>query len=292
MATVFIAVIRWEAEKTNEKKATLEEDIVKFRWLDTHLKGAALADITAEKIQAIANKKFEEKVSPSTVNRYLALIRSVLRRAADRWKWLEQAPKIAFYKEPPPRLRFLRVEQLDILLSYLPEHQRDITLFALATSLRQSNVLHLTWDQIDLPRRIGWIHANQTKASNAIGTPLNQIACGVLQRQLGKHPQRIFTYRGKPIGQVNTKAWRKALVKAGIEDFRWHDLRHTWASWLAMNKATLLEIKELGAWKTLSMVMRYAHLSQDHLIGVSARLDDVMQNPIVGESTLSAHWAK
>jgi integrase len=75
----------------------------------------------------------------------------------------------------------------------------------------------------------------------------------------------VFTYRGERVIQVSTKAWGKALQRAGIEDFRWHDLRHTWASWHVQRGTPLHVPQELGGWKSVEMVRRYAHLSGDHL---------------------------
>jgi integrase len=102
--------------------------------------------------------------------------------------------------------------------------------FTLATGLRESNVLNLEWQQIDMRRRVAWIHPDQAKAETAIGVPLNDEAISVLREQLGKHDAYVFTYNGKPVGKAGTAAWRKALKRAGIKNFRWHDLRHTWAS--------------------------------------------------------------
>ena len=95
--------------------------------------------------------------------------------------------------------------------------------------------------------------------------PLNDLAVSVLERQRGKHRVRVFTYRNKPIGQVNTKTWKAALKRCGIRDFRWHDLRHTWASWLRQQDVPTWVLQELGGWKSESMVRRYAHLSVKHL---------------------------
>jgi integrase len=84
-------------------------------------------------------------------------------------------------------------------------------------------------------------------------------------RQIGKHPERVFTYDGKPVAWANTLAWRKALKRAGIADFRWHDLRHTWASWHVQNGTPLYVVQEMGAWESEGMVRRYAHLAPAHL---------------------------
>jgi integrase len=105
--------------------------------------------------------------------------------------------------------------------------------FSLETGLRRSNVTGLQWSQIDLTRRTAWIHPDQAKVRKAIAVPLSADAVIVLRDQMGKHLTHVFSYQGKPVTQVNTKAWRAALQRAGIGDFRWHDLRHTWASWQA-----------------------------------------------------------
>ena len=138
-------------------------------------------------------------------------------------------------------------------------------LFALATGLRQGNITGLTWDRVDLSRRIITIEHGDTKNGEALGVPLNDLALSVLERQSGGHPTRVFTYQGKPIRQVNTKAWKNAVKRAGIKDYRWHDLRHTWASWLRQNDVPTWVLQELGGWKSEVMVRRYAHMSVKHL---------------------------
>jgi integrase len=123
----------------------------------------------------------------------------------------------------------------------------------------------LEWAQVDLGRQFAWIHADQAKARKPISVPLNSGVMSVLTRQIGRHPTRVFTYEGKPVRQVNTKAWRNALKRAGITGFRWHDLRHTWASWHVQNGTPLNALQELGAWESADMVRRYGHLGQNHL---------------------------
>ena len=82
----------------------------------------------------------------------------------------------------------------------------------------------------------------------------------------------MFSYRGKPVTQVSTKAWYAALARAGIKDFRWHDLRHTWASWHVQSGTPLFALQELGGWESTAMVRRYAHLAADHLAPYADRL--------------------
>ena len=121
---------------------------------------------------------------------------------------------------------------------------------------------------------MAWIHADQSKSRKAIGVPLNATALGVILDQQGKHGNYVFTYQGKPVARTTTKAWYSALERAGIEDFRWHDLRHTWASWHVQRGTSLQELQDLGGWSTFDMVLRYAHLAADHLKGAACRLDD------------------
>jgi integrase len=82
----------------------------------------------------------------------------------------------------------------------------------------------------------------------------------------------VFSYEGKSIRQVSTKAWYAALERAGITDFRWHDLRHTWASWHVQNGTPLHALQELGGWESSEMVRRYAHFSAEHLAPYADRL--------------------
>ncbi len=98
----------------------------------------------------------------------------------------------------------------------------------------------------------------------------------VLERQKGKHPIRVFTYSGKPLANVATRAWRRALVRAEIIDFRWHDLRHTWATWQRQAGTPTHELQRLGGWKSRVMVERYAHLAPEHLASAAGRIDGML----------------
>ena len=106
--------------------------------------------------------------------------------------------------------------------------------------------------------------------------PLNESAMAVLHRQRGKHPDRVFTFRGKPLNSANTTSWRAALKRAGSEGFRWHDLGHTWATWQRQAGTPTHELQRLGGWRTGAMVERYAHLAPDYLALAASRLDGVL----------------
>jgi len=267
------AVVRWLTETT--EKATHQEDIRKFRWLDPFLGTLMLDQITLDVLDSIKVEKLKTAGKP-TVNRYLALIRAVLLRARDEWEWIDRTPKVKLFKEGPGRERSITLQQAEALLCELPVHQRDVVLFALATGLRQSNVLNLEWSHVNLDSGHAWVGAAQSKNRRPIAVPLNATALAVLRRQLGKHPERVFTYRGRPIAWGNTLAWRRAVKRAGIENLRWHDLRHSWASWHRQAGTPTHELQRLGGWRSPVMVERYAHLAPDHLAIAANRLDPLL----------------
>ena len=264
------AVVRWLDETSH--KATQHDDVHHLRWLDPYLGHRTLNSVTRDQIDDLIAKRKGEGVSNATVNRMLAVVRAILRRAALDWEWIDKYPRIKLLPEPKRRIRWITREDAQRLLDELPEHLAEMVRLTLATGLRQSNVTRLEWSQVDLEMRVAWIHPDQAKARKAISVPLNAEAILVLRRQQGRHALRVFTYQGKPVREVNTKAWRHALQRVGIEDFRWHDLRHTWASWHVQNGTPLHALQEMGAWESVEMVRRYAHLGQNHLADYAENL--------------------
>lgn len=264
------AVVRWLKEQSH--KATIGTDKIHLRWLDAHLSGKHLDTINRAMIDRITDAKLAEGVSNASVNRVLEVLRAILRKCVNEWEWLDRAPQVRMLKEPTRRIRFLTREEAQRLLAELPEHLADMAAFSLATGLRRSNVTGLQWSQVDVVKRLAWIHPDQAKARKAIPVPLNAEAVLLIRKLIGKHPTHVFSYHGHPILQVSTKAWYKALERAGIEDFRWHDLRHTWASWHVQGGTPLFALQELGGWESPEMVRRYAHLAADHLAPYADRL--------------------
>ena len=100
----------------------------------------------------------------------------------------------------------------------------------------------------------------------------------VLLAQVGKSSEYVFTFRGKPVANISTKAWWAALERAGIDDFRWHDLRHTFATWHREAGTPTHELQRLGGWKTMAMVERYAHVAPEGLQAAANRLDNQLQS--------------
>ena len=263
--------------RETQHKRTHREDVNKLRWLAPYLEGKALDEINRDLIEHIKQERLNV-AGAGTANRYLALIRSILRKARDEWEWIERIPKVALLRENEGRLRYLTREECARLLQELPEHMRPIVLFSLATGLRQSNVKKLRWDHINMDQGYAWIDAKDHKNGSARSVSLNDTAMHVLRQQQGNHSEYVFTYKGKPIANVGTKAWYAALERAGIRDFRWHDLRHTFATWHRQAGTPAHELQRLGGWKTTIMMERYAHMGQDDLLHAAKRLDNLMRS--------------
>ena len=267
------AVLRWLRETRH--KATHKESITQLKRLDKYLDGKPLSAITRDIIDRIREARIAEGVSNGTVNRTMEVLRAVLYRARDEWEWLDRVPKVSMLPEPKHRIRWLTKDEADRLMAELPDHLSAMVRFSLETGLRRRNVTMLEWSQVDMARRTAWIHPDQAKARKAIAVPLTATAMFVLRQQQGKDKRFVFTYRGRPVKQPNNWAWRKALIRAGIKNFRWHDLRHTWASWHVQAGTPLYVLQELGGWSSAEMVKQYAHLSSDHLARYAEKMSTI-----------------
>lgn len=259
------AVIRWCRESG---KKTLYNDKSHFRLLDPYLSSLTLGQVTREVIDIFIETRRKEGVKPATINRSLEVLRAVLNKAEKDWRWLDKAPRLRLLKEPQRRVRWLTEKEAAKLLAELPEHIQAMASFTLCTGLREANVTGLQWSQVDLKAKRAWIHPDQAKKEKAIGIPLNPEAVRILRDQQGKHETFVFTYgkkKPRPVVKAGTKWWRAAVKRVGLSDFRWHDLRHTWASWHVQRGTPLHVLQELGGWESYEMVRRYAHLSVKHL---------------------------
>ena len=265
------AAVRW-IDETNHKRSH-KNDLWQLRWLDKHLRDKHLDEITIDAVDRVAKIRREGVKTVAAVNRTMSVLRAILRRAERRWEWLDKAPAVRMLPEPKRRVRWLTHEEVDRLLPELPDHLKEMVRFSLATGLREMNVTQLRWDQIDLTRRVAWMHSDEVKTGKSLSVPLNDDAVAIIRRQIGKHLIHVFTYDGEPVTRANNHAWRKALKRAGIENFRWHDLRHTWASWHVQAGTPLHVLQELGGWQSYEMVRRYAHLSADQLLDHAKKLD-------------------
>ena len=236
-----------------------------------------LSHCTAESIVAALDAE-----TPATFNRKRALIVAILNLAGIKLKIAQRKPRAG-------RLRFLTKAEWGRLYAALPDHLKPLARFAIATGLRQRNVTHLRWPEVDLARAVMWVHADEMKAGKPVGIPLAPDAIEQLRAQIGKSEEWVFPYtgkgraaRGKPIDKIKT-AWQAAMERAGLGhfdrwedaagkkhkkwrgDFTFHGLRHTWASWHVMSGTPLEVLQKLGGWNDLRMVQKYAHLAPEYL---------------------------
>lgn len=275
MTTIKDLSERWLVEQNH--KRTIEQDHQKLIYINQIIGAVNIKEIGIRDINRVIELKRLEGVSNATLNRYISLIKSILNKACKEWGLLDKVPYIALKRESTGRVRYLSKEEVNNILSLLPTHLRDMMLFTLYTGLRASNILNLKWNQIDIENKKLYIEAKDFKNNKYFSIPLNNSALLLLQKRLQfANSEHVFTYKGGSITQCNTRTWRNALKKANIYDFRWHDLRHTWASWHIQNGTTLEQLKELGGWSSLDMVLKYAHLSRRTLETASNNICEVL----------------
>lgn len=191
------------------------------------------------------------------------------------------------------RVRWLERDEAKRLIEECPEPLKSVVKFALATGLRRSNIINMEWQQIDMQRRVAWVNPEDSKSNRAIGVALNDTACKVLRDQIGKHHKWVFVHTKEGIRPDGSKtptvrkmrvddqrAWNAACRRAGIEDFRFHDLRHTWASWLIQSGVPLSVLQEMGGWESIEMVRRYAHLAPNHLTEHARQIDSIFSDDV------------
>jgi integrase len=249
-------------------------------WWRGQLGHCVLAEITPACIAEHRDMLTREHRAASTVNRYLSALGHAFSMAVQEWGWLEDSPirNVRKPREPRGRVRFLSDQERHQLLAACRESQNPalhtIVVLALSTGARRGELLTLRWPDVDLKR--GMLTFHQTKNRERRAVPLTGQALSAMHQHA--KVRRLNTSLVFP-NPTTTRpadiraAWQGAIKRSGITDFHFHDLRHTFASYLAMNGASLLEIAEVLGHKTLSMVKRYAHLTEAHTRGVVERMN-------------------
>jgi integrase len=267
------AVARLKREST-WRPSTATRNAYALKYFEA-LNPIPIAAITVEVTRA-ARDRVEKDQSPASANRIMATMTTVL-HAAVRWGWLTHAPKVPMVHIPDRDPVWITPEQCTTLMQELPRHLRGPVLFSVLTGIRMANVRDLTWDRVDLERAHVWVPSSSYKTKRAQGFALAPEVVQLLET-LPHRTGRVFLYPApmkgfketgavdmRPIaGTFNTKAFRKALKRAGIA-CRWHDLRHSFASWLALAGASDSVLRAAGGWTSPKMVARYAHLRSDDL---------------------------
>jgi integrase len=254
------AVIRYRAEGQWRRatRETNERALAHFERLNPVAVGAI--DATVSKA---VRDHMDRSFGPSTANRYMAVFRGVL-KACVSWGWLTHCPPVSMAYVPEREPIWLTPDQCEALLNELPGHLRAPALLCALTGLRMANARDLEWARVDLVRGHLWIPSSHYKTKRAQGVPLSVAAVKLLEG-LPRTGFYVFTYRGQKIsGTFNTKAFRAARTRAGLT-CRWHDLRHTFASWLAVEGASDRVLQTMCGWASPKMASRYAHLRSHEL---------------------------
>jgi integrase len=276
---------RFLLEKEAAKKKTIQSDKnIIARLLAAFGSETPLTEITSPKISeyrltrlTIVSPKTGKRLEPGTVNRELQVIRGLLRMAAgEECEYLAKAPTVKMEREPEGRLRFLSEDEATRLLDECrkaAEHPNPtnrsprlhaLVVVALHTGMRRGELCGLVWSRVDFSR--GVIQLEKTKANRRREIPMNRAVYDALSA-LPKAGERVFpsTYR---------TAFEHAVERARIEDFTFHGLRHTFASWLTMKGRPLKEVSELLGHSSVKMTERYAHLAPERLRDAVAVLED------------------
>ena len=278
------------------KPKSAADQTQQLEWWRDQMGSYALSDITPSLIAEYRDKLAGGVTvrgttrSPATVNRYLAALSHAFTIAVTEWEWLDDSPmrKVRKPTESRGRVRFLSDDERARLLKACKEsgnpYLYTVVVLALSTGMRKEEIMGLTWDDVDLQKGRAILHETKNGERRAVALAGHALE---LLKDLGKvrridskllFPSKEITPQ-KPQKPMDLRTpWENALKKAEISDFKFHDLRHSAASYLAMNGASLAEIAEVLGHKTLQMVKRYAHLSEGH----TARVVESMNNKIFG----------
>ena len=270
----------------NKRPSTAYNQRYQLRWWKARLGHYALADVTPALLVECRDKLARNKArrqSGATVNRWLAVLSHCFTMAVREWQWCDDNPvrTIRKPKEPRGRVRFLSDQERHQLLAACQASRNPylhtIVVLALATGARRGELQGLQWPDVDLQR--GTLTFHETKNGERRAVPLTGQALTLMRQHTKVRRLDTALLFPDPTGSrllSIRNAFENAVARAGIADFRFHDLRHTAASYLAMNGASLMEIAEVLGHKTLAMVKRYAHLSEAHTRGVVERMNRAM----------------
>ncbi len=266
-------------EKSARKKNEREQKRI-LEWWRGELGDRSLSSISPGVLAEIRNtmstreNRYGKVISGSTVNRNLAVLSAVFKVAVKELGWVAKNPvvNVGRFAEGKGRERFLTDNERDRLFEHCAESSCDALLpivkFALSTGARKGEILGLQWSDVDLERRVATF--SDTKNSDRRTVPLAATAVAAL---------KAWKSNRLPVGSVFAieesaldHAWRLARDAASLHDFRFHDLRHSAASYLAMSGASLMDIAAILGHRTLAMVKRYSHLSEQHTTAAVDRM--------------------
>jgi len=260
-----------------------------LHWWKKQLGNRQLTDVTAKEIAECRDKLQKEPThqnkqrAPATVIRYLSSLSSVLETAIKEWHWIEKNP-VRLIRKPSianARVRFLEGDECARLLTACKESRNpylySIVVIALSTGMRRGEILGLQWQDIDFERKS--IVLPHTKNGSIRYVPMVGLTFQALKKLFDE--ETIFDFSFHVFPSLNPgcqldirSSWLFALKRANITNFKFHDLRHSCASFLAMSGASQRDIAEILGHKDLRMTHRYSHLTQSHIADKLEKAND------------------
>ena len=282
---------RYIEHELSKRKTDHQKIEMHLNWWKDKIGAYLLSDVTSSLLSQCKDKLSKEPGgrgeprSNATVNRYIASLSVVLSKAYKEWEWLDENPmsRVSKHKESKGRTRFLSDDEQQALLHACKEMSNPliylIVVLALSTGARFSELHTLTWNNVTLTGDNPMLFFMDTKNGENRAVPLTGYALELLKEHSRVRKLNSKLVFARPDGKQPVDLrwqWERALENSGVKDFRFHDLRHTAASNLAMNGASLLEIGEILGHKTPTMTKRYAHLTKKHTASVLERANNAM----------------
>ena len=253
--------------QANRRPRSVKRHETSWHAIQPVLGSKRLAEISAFDLERHRRQRKQTGVSDVTINRELAFLRHLYTMAIVWGKATENpVKKVRFAREDNGRIRMLNPDEEGLLLAQCVPHLKPLIITALHTGFRASELLSLTWADVDFSRRVITVRAAYVKNGERRSIPMNDVLTATLQTvkmEILEGDAVFRTPQGRRYRNFRT-AFEHAVQRAGLMDFTFHDLRHTFASRLVMAGVDLPTVKELMGHKSIAMTLRYTHLSTDH----------------------------
>lgn len=275
---------------TRHVKRSADDDLSRCRRLREKFAGRDMRGLGPRDVREYIAGRTAQGVRPATINRELALLSAAINYANREWEWQLPNPVTGRkLKEPDGRVRWLtRAEAVALLAaadaSTRAPHLADFLRLALNTGMRRGELLRLEWRRVDLQRGLVFLEAEHTKTKRRRSVPLNAEARAALIRRAryrAEHcPDSPWVFCRRDGGRITEvkRSFAGACAKAGIADFRVHDLRHTCAAWLVSAGVPLSEVRDLLGHASVVMTERYAHLAPENVRAAVQRLEGLSRS--------------
>jgi len=273
--------LKWYINHSNARPRSKEEQKRKVEKLIQFFGNFRISEISENLIERYKEHRLNEGVSKKTINRELNVLNSIFNRVKELNLYNGDLPKVKKFKtDSDDTVKYLTPEEARRLVEACPDWFKPVVVFALNTGLRAGEIFSLRWENIDFENRVIYIESTSTKTKKTYKVPMNETVYKLLKKleKEKKEHGYVFTNRlGLPYkyeDRTYLKVFKNACKRAGIENFRFHDLRHTFASWIAMKSKDIYAVQKLLNHSSLEMTKRYAHLTENYLRQVVNSISD------------------